>query len=241
VIFGLLGCAVAAPAAAPAPSPEPPPAAPADAAPPDCAALLRDLAGQWRQSQLAASPAAAARAFHAGWPAVPPACRDGEWYLLAARDLGRTPTRELSTPDGVRLRTSREALERALQVDPADAAVVAFLAFGAGVGADLPAVPPDACGTLAPSDDQRYVCGVGALAAGRPADAVRAFAAIADPTPYPDIGLRWYQAAVAAGVPVTLPPAVDHPPTDATCFGFGATPDECGRIQAAWRRLPPRR
>ena len=190
------------------------------------------LASDWRAWQLAADPAPGREAFLAGWAGVPAECRGGEWYLLAARALGRTPTRALEAGE-VRLSTTREALERALEAEPEHPGVAAFLVFLVGVGADVPPLPARLCDRLAAGDDRQYVCGVAALAEGRADDGAAAFAAVAEPAAYPDLGLRWRQAI---GTSAGLPPSVAHPPSEASCRAFGATEAECDRIRQEWKR-----
>jgi hypothetical protein len=198
---------------------------------PACDAELAPIQESWRRWQLAEEPGPGREAFLAAWPAVSAECRGAEWYLLAARALGRTPTWSLTAGD-LTLHTTREALERALQVEPDHPAVAAFLTFAAGVHADTPPLPAGICQRLPAGDDQRYVCGSVAVAEGRPADAITAFSAITQPGLYPDLGLRWRQADPKAA----LPPAVSGPPSEATCMAFGATYAECQVVQKAWKK-----
>ena len=100
---------------------------------------------------------------------MPAQCRGGSWYLLAARDLARTPLRTRNTPDGVALTTTRDALEKGLIAEPDHAELLAFVVFGSGVDPErIPAVPADACTRLkVETDASRYVCASQSLRDGR--------------------------------------------------------------------------
>lgn len=174
-------------------------AAPVDAAPAvDCDAALSPIGAEVQGVFVAAAHHVHARKVRELWPAVPEACRTGEWYLVAAQMLAlETAPFEAA---GVRLASRDEALAAAV-AQPADPDVLAYVAFTAGVGGAT-ALPADACAAAsAPgeSDAARYVCGHAALAAGDAKTAAERFAAIESPARFADLDLRRAEAERALG------------------------------------------
>jgi hypothetical protein len=193
VALALAACTRSEPAADRAP-------APPDAtaiAPPDAAAARTDCADQERSLLGAVNRAERAMDARdrqggvAAWRDFPAACRGAAWFHAAAILL-RGGARGL---DGVA--SVRDAIDRGLAADPADARLLGYAAYLHALDAALaPAPAIDTCGR--DGVDAAYVCAHRALAAGANEDAAARFAAIADP-PFPDVGVRRVQALAGAG------------------------------------------
>lgn len=176
----------------------------------DCAKLLAELSGEVSSAYLAKEQVGPYEDAIELWPGIPDACRNGEWYVLAAKLLawGRVGTK-LET-SGVVLETRDEALAEAVDrgLGANDLTYVALTAAAGGVTK----LPADACevaeaevaGTIGAAlrettDDARYVCGHAALAAGNATEAKARFDAIDDPGFYPDLDLRRAEVELALG------------------------------------------
>ena len=145
------------------------------------------------------------------WPGVDEACRNGEWYVLAAKLIawGRKGTK--LEADGVVIETRDQALAAAV-THPLRADDLEYVAMAAAA-AGTTKLPADACqvaeleiaGKAAgaalreAADAARYICGHAALAANDPAEAKARFEAIEDTGFYPDLPLRLAEAELALG------------------------------------------
>lgn len=121
---------------------------------------------------------------------VPPACRNGAFYVDAANIL-RLPEnrREPLAAEGLRLASVKEALTAGLQAEPNHPELLAFVAYYARLRPDdSPPLPPDACDRVksAAAGLRGYVCGVAAWQAGRFADSLTHLRDIPELGKFPD-------------------------------------------------------
>ena len=204
-----IGCKKAPPASSSEPDTKRPPATAPDAGAaasvaPDAAPAI-DCAEHLGPIRSGVHSAYAAKESHTPfekamelWPGVPEPCRTAEWYVLAAKLLGRGAGK--LEANGVVLESRDQALARALTF-PLTANDLEYVALTAATGGATK-LPADACAIAdaqAKDDDAHYVCGHAALAGGDAAMAKARFDSIEVPGLYPDLDLRRAEAELALG------------------------------------------
>ncbi len=158
----------------------------ARAAEPKCGDELGVARSSLAADQRAESPSKARiLKARAAWAQVAPECRRAAWYVTAATLLRHPgPPHEPLVAGDVRFATPKEALEAGLRADGKDPELLAYVAYLARVHPEqAPALPEDACATLAGADaaPRDYVCGVQAFTAARWAEALSRLGAVKSP------------------------------------------------------------
>jgi hypothetical protein len=208
-VAAALGCRKAPPAASEQDTRPPPAAAadastvavtaPADAASVDCAEYLGPIRVAVSSAYSAKESTGPYKKAVELWPGVPDACRNGEWYIFAAKLLAWVGVPKQLEATGVVLESRDQALAQAV-THSLDANALEYVALVAAAGGATK-LPANACAIAEPedNDDARYVCGHAALAAGDAAGAKARFEAIEVPGLYPDLDLRRAEAELALG------------------------------------------
>ena len=189
-----------------------PPAASASTFHPDNDPACTDLStltSEIHLWQVAASPQPHRRKVAALWPTLPPACRGGTFYLVAAELVGRATDAKLTTADGaVIVHSSGDALAHGLATEPDHPRLLAHVAFVDDLLPDqaLP-LPADACARArarvdgAWADYAAYICALTAIHAGDGAAALTELDRVHSTEDFPDLQVRRAQALVLAGKP----------------------------------------
>jgi len=168
---------------------------------------LSTLTSETRMWQVAASPQPHRRKVTALWPTLPPTCRGGTFYLVAAELVGRATDAKLISADGaVVIHSSTEALARGLASEPDHPPLLAHLAFAADlVPGQGPPLPDGACARARARDTwtdyAAYVCALTAIHAGDGAAALTELERIHSAVAFPDLQVRRAQALALAGKP----------------------------------------
>lgn len=189
-------------------------AAPPDAAAAvDCSAHLGPLRAKVSSAYVAKDSVRPYQKAVELWPTVPEACRDGEWYVFAAKLIVWSGGSNKLEATGVVLESRDQALAEAVSrgLDANDLTYVATTAAAGGTTK----LPADACAVAEAelagiaaggsvweaTRDAHYVCGHAALAAGDAATAKARFDGIEEPNrnSYPDLDLRLAEAELALG------------------------------------------
>ncbi len=170
---------------------------------------LSTLTSEIHLWQVAASPQPHRRKVAARWPTLPPACRGGTFYLVAAELVGRATDAKLTTADGtVVVRSSGDALAQGFASEPDHPRLLAHLAFIDDLLPDrAPPLPADACARVharggdAWTDYAAYICALTAIHAGDGAAALTELDGVHSAVAFPDLQIRRSQALVLAGKP----------------------------------------
>jgi hypothetical protein len=206
-----IGCKKAPPASSSEADPKPPPApvdaavavtVTPDAAPAvDCSEVLGEIRPKVSSAYIAKETNGPYRKAVELWPGVPEPCRNGEWYVFAAKLLAYAGgTRGKLEANGVVLESRDQALAKAVTY-PLKARDLTYVALTAAAGGATK-LPTDACAVAEAEkkdDDAHYICGHASLAAGDPAAAKVRFEAIEVPGLYADLDLRRAEAELALG------------------------------------------
>jgi hypothetical protein len=172
---------------------------------PACADLST-LTSAIRMWQVAASPQPHRRKAAALWPTLPPACRGGTFYLVAAELVRRAIDNKLTTADGaVVLDSPADALARGLAVEPDHPRLLAHLAFADDlVPGQAPPLPAGACVSArargdAWTDYAAYVCALAAIHTGDGTAALAEIERVHYAGAFPDLQVRRAQALALTG------------------------------------------
>ncbi len=158
----------------------------------------------WR---VAANPGPHADSVAALWPALPPACRGGTFFLAAAEIASLAGDDHPSTADrAVTVHSPADALAQGLAAEPDHPRLLAHLALIADVAPALhaPPLPADACARATSrggtwTDYAAYVCALTAIRAGDGAAALAELDRVRDVALFPDLKARRAQALALTG------------------------------------------
>jgi len=158
----------------------------------------------WR---VAASPGPHREHAQARWPAIPPACRGGAFFLAAAEIASFARDTARSTTDGaVVVHSPADALTQGLASEPDHPGLLAHLALVTDLAPDLhtPPLPADACARAktrgaAWADDAAYVCAMASIHNRDGATALVELERIHDVGRFPDLQARRVQSLALSG------------------------------------------